>query len=238
LTVGSLFSGIGGFDLGLERAGMRVMWQCENDPFARRVLAKHWPGVPRLCDINRVGAGRDWEPCRVDLICGGFPCQDISPAGKRAGIDGARSGLWSEMLRLIRELRPGYAIVENSGDLAVRGLGTVLGDLASIGFDAEWEELSACAFGAPHTRRRLFVVAYPHSEHGGRERGRIGRAEEGEGAWDLHHWDAEPAGSRVAHGIPAAVDRNRALGNALVPQIAEYIGRRIVAYEEGLTHVG
>jgi DNA (cytosine-5)-methyltransferase 1 len=231
LSVGSLFSGIGGWDLGLERAGMRTMWFCEQDDFCRRVLARHWPGVPRLGNIERVGAGRDWEPCRVDVLCGGFPCQDISPAGRRVGIAGSRSGLWSEMFRLVRELRPRYVLVENSGDLAVRGLDRVLGDLASVGFDAEWEELSACAFGAPHTRRRLFIVAYPHGEQGRRQCGWLREHADGQGKWDVYPWDVEPGALRVVDGISAAVDRNRALGNALVPAIAEHIGRRILEFE-------
>lgn len=235
LTVGSLFSGIGGFDLGLERAGMRVMWQCEADPFARSILAKHWPGVPRLCDVQRTGIGRDFEPCRVDLLCGGFPCQGTSPGGNRLGLADPRSGLWSEMFRLVRELRPRYVVVENSGDLAVRGLDRVLGDLASVGFDAEWEELPSCAFGAPHSRKRLFVVAYPHGEQRRGECGRQRGQAEGQGEWDVYRWDTEPGGLRMADGIPAAVDRNRALGNALLPQIAEWIGRRILEWEGSVT---
>lgn len=231
LNVGGVFSGIGGFELGLQRAGMRIDWFCEASPFARAVLAQQWPCIPRLCDIRTVGAGRDFEPCPVDVLAGGFPCQDVSPGGKRAGIDGEQSGLWAEMFRLIRELRPRYALVENSGDLAVRGLDRVLGDLASIGFDAEWDELPACAFGAPHPRRRLFIVAYPHSEPRRRERGRIGRAPQGSGAWNVYPWDAPARALRVADGIPAALDRNHALGNALVPDIAEHIGRRILEWE-------
>src|SRR5438093_244553 len=112
---------------------MRTMWFCEQDRFCRDVLSRRWPGIPRLGDIRRVGVDRDWEPCRVDVLCGGFPCQDISPAGRRIGIAGARSGLWSEMFRLVCELRPRYVLVENSADLAARGLDVVLGDLASIG---------------------------------------------------------------------------------------------------------
>jgi DNA (cytosine-5)-methyltransferase 1 len=235
VNVGSLFSGIAGFELGLERAGMRTEWFCEADPFCRSILAQHWPGVPRLTDIRRVGAGRDFEPCRVDVLTGGFPCTDISPAGPRIGIDGPRSGLWAEMFRLVCELRPSYVIVENSGDLASRGLDRVLGDLASAGFDAEWDELRACAFGAPHSRRRLFVVAYPHGESRRRQRGRLWGAQGGEGAWDVYPWDAPAGALRVVDGIPEALDRNQALGNAVVPQIAEWIGHRIVSYENALT---
>jgi DNA (cytosine-5)-methyltransferase 1 len=148
---GSLFSGIGGFELGLERAGMRCIWQSEIDPYASAVLRKHWPEVPNHGDIRNVRAGVVERP---DVICGGFPCQDISNAGKRAGIDGERSGLWSEYARVIGELRPRYVIVENVAALLGRGLERVLGDLAALGFDAEWHCIPASAVGAPHRRDR------------------------------------------------------------------------------------
>ena len=128
LTFGSLFAGIGGMDLGLERAGMQCKWQVEINPYAQKVLAKHWPHVDRFEDVRAVGA-RELAP--VDLIAGGFPCQDISHAGLRAGIDGERSGLWSEFARLVRELRPRYVLVENVAALLVRGVERVLGDLAA-----------------------------------------------------------------------------------------------------------
>src|SRR5688572_14262480 len=131
MRFGSLFAGIGGIDLGLERAGMKCAWQVELDPFCRRVLAKHWPDVARYEDVREVGA-HNLEP--VDLIAGGFPCQDISNAGKRAGIDGERSGLWSEYARIVRELRPRYVLVENVTALLGRGIGRVLGDLAALDF--------------------------------------------------------------------------------------------------------
>lgn len=171
MTVGSLFAGIGGFDLGLERAGMSVQWQVEIDPFCRRVLAKHWPDVRRYEDVREVHGrsvcpngglcDRCLEP--VDLLCGGFPCQDISPAGRRAGIRGKQSGLWSEYVRLISELRPRYVVVENSSNLLARGFGmdVVLGELAAIRYDAEWDCLPAKAFGAPHERERVWIIAYP-----------------------------------------------------------------------------
>jgi DNA (cytosine-5)-methyltransferase 1 len=149
LTFGSLFAGIGGMDLGLERAGMVCRWQVEIDDYCRRVLAKHWPDVPKYGDIREVTGG---ELERVDLICGGFPCQDISNAGKRAGIDGERSGLWSEYIRLVRVLRPRYVLVENVAALLGRGIDRVLGDLAASGYDAEWDCIPAAAVGAPHLR--------------------------------------------------------------------------------------
>ena len=164
-----LFSGIGGFSLGLERAGMQTVAFCEIDPFARRVLAKHWPEVPCHDDIRTLSA--DWlaeNGLWPDVICGGFPCQDISLAGKGAGIGGERSGLWREYARLIGEIRPRYVIVENVAALLGRGLGDVLGDLAALGYDAEWHCIPAAAVGAPHQRDRIWIVAYPAWDGAGR----------------------------------------------------------------------
>jgi DNA (cytosine-5)-methyltransferase 1 len=169
-TFGSLFAGIGGLDLGLERAGMSCRWQVELNPFARQVLHKHWPDVPKFEDIRRVGR-RQLAP--VDVICGGFPCQDISNAGKREGITGSRSGLWSEFARVIREVRPTYVLVENVAALRVRGLGRVLGDLATLGFDADWDCIPAAALGAPHRRDRLFVIAHAHGQRRAQRRGAV-----------------------------------------------------------------
>ena len=364
MNVGSLFSGIGGFDLGLQRAGMRVAWQVELDPYCRAVLARHFPEARRFEDVREVGA-ENLAP--VDLICGGFPCQDLSAAGKGAGLDGARSGLWSEFARIVRELRPRYVVVENVPALLTgKGkrwdrapVGRVLGDLAEAGYDAEWACLSAREFGAPHLRKRVWLVAYPARDaqagpaaQPGAERerarpgGASGRARElpdadrdgcsqgirvgartgeptrtadalgrgavadvadaegeperaglragetprqrrrrpadrsgargaladperrgrqrgpdqprrddlerpaalrGEGAAHpargceesrpgrrlpaSESWGAEPDVGRVADGVPARVDRLASLGNALLPQIAEWIGRRIVEYE-------
>jgi DNA-cytosine methyltransferase len=212
LTVGSLFSGIGGFDLGLERAGMRTVWFCEQDEFCRRVLAKHWPGVPCHPDVRALVADTDRKRLQtaailreaangldhgsdesvpggrvvpvsvpyVDVLCGGFPCQDLSYAGKGAGLDGERSGLWSEYARLIRDLRPRYVIVENVSALLARGLGRVLGDLAACGYDAEWDCIPASAIGAPHRRDRVWLIAYPNGEgeHDGAFSAEVGGASE------------------------------------------------------------
>jgi DNA (cytosine-5)-methyltransferase 1 len=159
-----LFSGIGGFSLGLERAGMKTVAFCEIDPNGRRVLAKHWPGVPIYDDVRKLDAARLRADGigRIDAICGGFPCQDISNSGQKAGIDdGERSGLWKHYARLVGELRPQFVIVENVAALLGRGLGRVLGDLAAIGYDAEWHCIPACAVGAPHIRDRIWIVAYP-----------------------------------------------------------------------------
>jgi DNA (cytosine-5)-methyltransferase 1 len=217
----------------MERAGMRVRWQVEIDPYCQRVLAKHWPHVQRYGDIQSV----DWgtvEP--VDVLCGGFPCQDISLAGTGAGLAGERSGLWFEYAKAIDALTPRYVIIENVAALRSRGLDQVLGSLAALGYDAEWHVLSACQFGAPHTRERLFVVAYPQ-----------GSGLEGYRTLALRTWEAfspvcnsaagrpwstesRPVG--VAHGISHRVDRLRGLGNAVVPQIAEMIGAWILLREE------
>jgi DNA (cytosine-5)-methyltransferase 1 len=156
MRIGSLFSGIGGLDIGLEQAtGGRVVWMCENDPYARRVLARHFPDMPCYDDVRDVDEGAP----AVDLVCGGFPCQDVSAAGSGAGIRGSRSGLWSEFARVVRVLRPGLVFVENVPGLASRGLGVVLGDLAALGYDAEWDCIGACCVGAPHRRLRLFILA-------------------------------------------------------------------------------
>ena len=281
LTVGSLFSGIGGLDLGLERAGMNVIWQSEIDPYASRVLAKHWPTVPNLGDITAI----DWSTVeRPDVICGGYPCQPFSLAGVRRGESDPRH-LWPYFHRAIRVLRPRYALLENVPGHLSMGFGAVCGDLAEIGYDVEWCSIPAAAVGAPHLRWRIFAVAYPHGEsepgvsvdavprprvmvpdtdgdelriepvaigRGGgptvarvdgaprdvaalasdseylrRPVGRnvdpIGGGSDGHSAWAV-----EPDVGRVAHGIPNRVDRLRTLGNAVVPQVAEWVGRMIV----------
>jgi DNA (cytosine-5)-methyltransferase 1 len=163
LTVGSLFSGIGGIELGLERTGeFRTVWQCENEAYPSAVLAKAFPGIPNLGDITKV----NWDAVeRTDVVCGGFPCQDISVAGKGKGIlAGEKSRLWSEFARCLRALRPRYALVENVPMLANRGLWLVLADLAEIGYNAEWKIISAAQCGAPHKRERLFIIAFPNGE--------------------------------------------------------------------------
>jgi len=158
ITIGSLFAGIGGLELGLEWAGLGpTVWQVEQDQFCQRVLAKHWPTCERFDDVCTVGV-HNLKP--VDIICGGFPCQDLSYAGKGAGLAGARSGLWTEYARIVGELRPRFVVVENVAALAARGLDRVLGDLADIGYDAIWLPVRAADVGAPHRRERLFVVAH------------------------------------------------------------------------------
>ena len=176
LTVIDLFSGIGGFSLGLSQTGgFRTEAFCEIESYPQEILKKHWPGVPIYDDIKELTSERlvsDGIPA-IDVITGGFPCQDISNAGKQAGIEGSRSGLWGEFARLIGEIRPKYAIVENvsallSGDRG-QWFGAVLRDLARIGYDARWGCISAADCGALHLRNRVWVLAYPNEAHSTRK---------------------------------------------------------------------
>ena len=240
LTFGSLFAGIGGLDLGLERAGMVCKWQVEIDDYATKVLTKHWPNVPRFRDVRSVGAHN--LPA-VDCICGGFPCQPHSEAGLRQGKADDRD-LWPEFARLICELKPRWVLAENVTGLFTtdtgRFFGSVLRDLATLGYDAEWSTVSACSLGAPHPRERVFVVAYTAGERGewrgigatgGTGRGAshsITRQVQG-GFW------AHPDDSlyRVADGLSGRLDKGKrlsVLGNSVVPQVAELIGHWIVAH--------
>ena len=270
LTVGSLFSGIGGLDLGLERAGMKVIWQSEIDPYACKVLKKHWPEVPNHGDIKQI----DWRTVEpVDVICGGYPCQPFSLAGQRKGTDDPRH-LWPWVRTAISELRPRYAVLENvRGHLSMGGT-EVIGALAKIGYDAEWRVVSAAGMGAPHRRERIIIVAYPSQQFSdggrfgfgartieqrqevqvtaGRSSSDVGNSPGCSGRVTQSHdlqptvwkatelresnsaartisdwWQVEPSVGRVADGIPNRVDRLRGLGNAVVPQVAEYIGRLI-----------
>jgi len=224
LTVGSLFSGIGGFDLGLEAAGLRVLWQSEIEPYCNKVLAARWPHVPNHGDIRQI----DWSTVeRVAVLCGGFPCQDISRAGRRAGIGGVKSGLWSEVYRAVRSLRPDYLLLENSTSLTVQGLEVVASDLAEIGYDTEWDCLPAQAFGASHIRDRIYVLAYPS---GGRHRTSDQTVFAGWTSSQLHgRWPAQPRMARITDGVPHRVDRVRSLGNAVCPPVAEWLGERLLA---------
>jgi DNA (cytosine-5)-methyltransferase 1 len=240
----SLFAGIGGFDLGLERTGgFRTVAFCEIDPFCRKVLAKHWPDVPCYEDVRTLTAERLLsDGIDVDCIVGGFPCQDISLAGKGAGLAGERSGLWSEYARLIRDLRPRYIIVENVSALLVRGLDAVLGALASIGYDAWWECVPASALGYPHARDRLWLVAYPSSlrrDQGQRcaqEWRRLLRARlHGEpSAWAQAANDDQVRSGfvRIANGVSHHAHRLGSLGNAVVPEFPEMIGRAILEADQ------
>jgi DNA (cytosine-5)-methyltransferase 1 len=305
-----LFSGIGGFSLGLERTGgFKTVAFCEIDPYCRKVLKKHWPDVPCYDDIRELTAERlAADGIATDAICGGFPCQDISLAGKRTGLEGSRSGLWSECARLISELRPRYVIVENVSALLSLGMARVCGDLAEIGYDATWDCIPASAVGAPHRRDRAWIIAnaqsfrpstraprqgcesaLPNQNRNGAKRavesrvagnctvadanlagsqgrkrhelqeragelpigegdpsmadpteqgleGSAGKGVPGEGWASIESagrdwWFSEPNVGRVANGVPSRVDRLRALGNAVVPQIPELIGRAILQAE-------
>ena len=249
MKFGSLFSGIGGFDLGLERAGMECAWQVEIDEYCLKVLEKHWPDVRRYKDVKEVGE-HNLEP--VDLICGGFPCQDISYAGQRKGIEsGTRSNLWFEFFRIISELRPRYIIMENVAAILNGGLSIVSRDLATIRYSIEWQTFPASALGAPHGRDRWYAIAYPDSQFCNSILGDLReiipgykksqewetyRIKRGLGFGEISplEWWTKISGisksplCRVDDGFPHGLDRLRALGNAVVPQVAEFIGRRIM----------
>lgn len=237
MTFGSLFAGIGGFDLGFERAGMTCKWQVEINEFCRKVLAKHWPDVRRHDDVRTFPPTEPAE-WRVDVICGGFPCQDISSSGHKVGIGGERSGLWGEYARVIRLVRPRFVVVENVADILHRGLGDVLGDLAGMGFDAEWRLFPAAAFGVAQRRPRVFIVADAHRwGRGGSQERHVFDADAQRGAYLDGLGVAERAAAvcaarvrRVGRGVPRGVDRLRVAGcgNAVVPQVAEWIGRRLM----------
>jgi len=331
--IGSLFSGVGGLELGLERAGLgRTVWQCECEAYPRRVLAKHWPDAHRFRDVTmlpaiiREGRQRGRGPWRdefdADIICGGFPCQDLSVAGKGSGLDGARSGLFWCLMRVVRLVRPRIIVLENVPALIPRGLDRVLGALVEAGYDSEWAVVSAGSVGAPHRRERVFVVACladadglresqpkgselnigrrtlhgcgtsrgqcvadaevkrrnegvmpvgdetqePDAGGGGQARGMgytnrprlgIGEVFGGDASSQLAAafragrgrggvWSAQPGVGRSTDGLPFGLDRPgwergiprvkegvphrtarlKALGNAVVPQVAEYVGRR------------
>lgn len=273
MRVLDLFSGIGGFSLGLERAGFETVAFCEIDPLCRAILSQRFPGRPiygdvrklyrfadeyprcdlceePLCDLceahfadcDCVGCSEfDDDVGEIDVITAGFPCQDISLLnaihGEGEGIDGEQSGLWSEAARLIWNLRPRYAILENVAALTVRGLGTVIGDLADCGYDCEWHCIPASHVGAEHRRMRIWIIAYPTGQ-------RV------EGLWpdwdgiaqtvdrqalsvrdSDGQWQVEPDVLRTPDGLSRNVDRLRVLGNAVVPQIPELIGRAILRHE-------
>ena len=289
-----LFSGIGGFSIGLERAGLaHPVGFVEIDPFCQRVLAKHWPDVPIHGDVTT----REFIEGEADVITGGFPCQDVSLAGKRAGLSGARSGLYRHVIRAIRVVRPKFAILENVAALLSGWMGDVLGDLAEVGYDAEWHCIPASAVGAPHQRDRVWIIANPRSEqhesscpplsgtlaeelsraylaNAPRERcgetrelrhieqeewfasgsealadsdcshaqGGVDRRSDAQersgsikrqaglcGFGERGAWTVEPDIRRVAHGVPSRSHRLRQLGNAVVPQVVEVIGRAIAA---------
>jgi DNA (cytosine-5)-methyltransferase 1 len=251
MRVLSLFSGIGGFDIGLERAGMQTVAFCEFEPYCQAVLKRHWPEVPIYDDVRTLSADtlrRDgvWP---IDVIAGGFPCQDLSFAGKRAGIEGERSGLWSEFARLIGEVRPRFAIMENVPGLLSAGHGRVLGDLAALGYDAVWDCVPASAVGAPHRRDRVWIVAYAPSERRG-EAGRdrpdepapwtSGRSEDAADAGNARlegwqrggvpecasQWIAWSRGASIPHTASAKRARQRAVTGGQQSGLADSVRRQ------------
>lgn len=233
MKFGSLFSGIGAMDLGLERAGFECAWQVEIDEYKREVLRRHWPLVPKYQDVREVG-GHNLE--RVDIVAGGFPCPDISCAGFGSGLDGERSGLWRDMFRVVRDLRPRFALVENVAALTFRGLGSILADFASIGFDVEWETVRASAFGAPHRRERVYLVAYPNQSDGEEGMGikshRARKIFSGGNQECFSIWlQAADRFVGVDDGLAARIYQHRAgaCGDAVVPQIVEWIGKQILS---------
>ena len=245
MRVGSLFSGIGGFDLASHWVGWETRWYSEIEPYACRVMQRHFPAAENLGDITTIT-----HPPSVDILVGGFPCQDISVAGKGTGITGARSVLWSHYARLIGEVQPKWVVIENSPMLRSRGLGVVLQDLLALGYDAEWHCITAASVGAPHQRDRIWVLAYPQRTGleghpwngpvltqqrwlGAKPDGPIGSPGLPPGEHPEWGWSAEPNVGRVAHGVPHRVDRLRCLGNAIVPQVALRIFRAIQAIEDG-----
>ena len=223
MTFGSLFTGIGGLDLGLERAGMECRWQVEIDPYCRKVLAKHWPNVKRFSDVKEVGA-HNLSP--VDLICGGFPCQPFSSAsaGRRSGTEDNR-WLWPEMYRAVVELEPSWVLCENVPHFDGLGLDQVVSDLEGSGYEvAPVLEIPACAVGCDHRRSRLWILGYSDSNC---QSGRAVNAE----ASVLQGGGGVTGGMGAQDGLSGRLDRHRlkGLGNAVVPQVAEYIGRLIMA---------
>jgi DNA (cytosine-5)-methyltransferase 1 len=248
VNVMSLFAGIGGIELGLERAGMTTVGQVELDPYCLRVLSHHWPEVPRHDDVRTTPAWWKSQPRpTVDVVCGGFPCQPFSLAGRQGGTGDERWG-WPWFADVVRAVRPRYVLVENVSALVrdARAFGLVLADLHALGFDAEWATVRASDFGAPHNRERVFIVAYPAGVDG-IARDRMGQGGSGDaplaargfpsvaahqrGRLASEWLEREPYVARLADGVPAQVDRLRVLGNAVVPQVAEHFGRLMMSNE-------
>jgi len=261
MKVLDLFSGIGGFSLGLERAGMETIAFCEIEPFCRKVLNKHWPDVPIYEDVRELTNERlRSDGIFPDIITGGFPCQDISVAGRQKGINGERSGLWSECARLLGDIRPDYAIFENvtallSGDNG-KWFERVLWDISQVGYDAEWHCIPASELGAHHHRDRVWIICYSNENSKPNftindetpilQENNVSDSQSNTGngerqAWatrlrlsirgccgESNAWSVEPNVGRVANGIPNRLHRLKTLGNSVVPQISELIGRAIM----------
>ena len=247
LTVGSLFSGIGGLDLGLEQAGMKTVWQVEYDDWARGKLDENFPHTEKFKDVREVGK-HNLRP--VDLICGGFPCQDLSTLKiNRDGLEGKRSGLWAEYFRILCELRPRYVVIENVTALVNDGLARLLCDLASVGYDAEWQTLRASSVELPTRRNRLFIVAYTKSHrpvsmevYASTMAQVYEQRERFCGNTTLRYESLEhtvptiPEHLRVDNGISFELSEIEAAvkgyGNAVCPPVAKWIGERIIEFDE------
>lgn len=248
LTIGSCFSGIGGIELGLEwTGGFETKWQIENDEYATRVLAKHWPHVKRYGDIRDVSF-----PERVDVITSGFPCQDVSLAGERKGLEGKRSTLWSESFRLICEVKPRWVVAENVPGLLSsdggRFFGKIIRDLAGGGYRVRWRMLSSCGVGHSHMRYRVFIVAHSSGERRAfsplMAAGKNGSPREVEHSHEktrdtrncsLNRLRMDSLRRAVESGVrgmalrvPNQMDRLRCLGNAVDPHVAQKIGEMIL----------
>ena len=243
IQVGSLFSGIGGFDLGLERSfkkhsiDCKIAWQVEQNKYCQTILRKHWPDAKIYDDVRDITKN---NVSLVDILIGGFPCQDISIAGKQGGIHAEKSGLWWEMLRIISELRPRIVVLENVSNIIRLGGLDVLGSLAAIGYNAEWTIISARMFGAPHLRKRWFCVCYPSDSDGSfiQRAGKPCGIQEKESDSDMSiyrsgygYWRKTEVVSPLCHvddGIPDRLARLRALGNAIVPQCSEWVFDQVI----------
>ena len=243
MKVFDLFSGIGGFALGLERAGFETVGFCEIDEYCQKILALHFPGIPIYSDIRELTTAEIGD---VDMLCGGFPCQDVSSSGKGMGINAERSGLWSEYHRLITEVSPRYVLIENVLGLLRGGKGEwfkkILFDLASVGYDAEWHCISAAYIGAPHIRDRVWIIAYPAGVRHGNLARYIKRAAAMEKGRNHYTANKQPYVAldksriftypdseypRGYDGLSAELDATRALGNSIIPQIATILGMAI-----------
>lgn len=224
---GALFAGIGGFHIGAELNGIENTWDCEIADFPRQLLKKRFGGE-QYKDIKDLH-----HPRYVDIISGGFPCQNISITGRQEGVDGVKSGLWREMWRICREIRPRYVIIENSNAILNRGFEHILEAFAKIGYDAEWQCLQGFQFGAPQRRRRLYAVFYTPSQRDWMAEGQIFTR------WNkpvYTAWrDTEARIYGMANDVPNRVDRHRAIGNAVMPVVADYLFKCIIEREKRIT---
>jgi DNA (cytosine-5)-methyltransferase 1 len=242
LNVGSLFSGIGGFEIGFKEQGYSIEYFVESDAYCREVLRKNFPGIPIYGNIATI----DFRKLpKVDVLTGGFPCQDISIAGKHIGIEGGRSSLWKEYARAINECKPKYAIIENSPLLASRGLETVLQNISEMGYDAEWSCLQASWFGNFQKRERMFIIAYMQMlgfihawddscKGKGVKRFFEAIPIEGRTIGDKERLQEQICSTkfiRNRNGIPCRVDRIKCCGNAVVPDVSRWIAKRLKDFD-------